>query len=379
MKNPRTVQSPFKTAQSTIRDSPHTQLEESNISNNRTLQNKESIRARMKINQSHINITNQGQQIRKQIAKERNSAKGNNPNEFNPKKFVTKDLRETDIIDIKQVFDYYDSEQAGILSPNDLEQLLISFGYHPTKETLYEIFSEMDEDELGGITFEYFLAIIRQDQSKSEKKDTIRRIYRKYDKSNKGYITLQDLRQVVYKDLKEEIDEEVLAEIFRKTDSNQDGKMTFEDFYNVMTKKVAYLIIMSCIIQLTYRAKQSLSLNPTRQKPCKVVLPKLFAERQRANSFDQSIQHQKAVRISPKLSTQSPKIMAKAVKTDFNHLQLSICSKQTNFLKRQQNQSTTQRKLKQIPINQNDVCFTGFEIADIEYEDFTLEAYLKRQ
>ncbi|CAD8202498.1 unnamed protein product [Paramecium octaurelia] len=240
MRNQRKSQSPFRTNQSIMRDSPNTQLDESSISTNRVPQNRESTRARMKINQSHNNALAQGGQIRKQIANERTSAKGGNPNEFNPKKFVTKDLKESDIIDIKQVFDYYDSEQAGILSPNDLEQLLTSFGYHPTKETLYEIFSELDEDELGGITFEYFLQILNQDKSKAERKDTIRRVYRKYDKNNKGFVTLQDLRQVVYKDLKEEIDEEVLAEIFKKTDSNQDGKMTFEDFYNVMTKKVYY-------------------------------------------------------------------------------------------------------------------------------------------
>ena len=80
------------------------------------------------INQSHYNAMNQGAQIRKQIATGRASAKGEKPNEFNAKKYVTKDLKvisvtikEQDIIDIKQVFDYYDSESAGILSPNDLE------------------------------------------------------------------------------------------------------------------------------------------------------------------------------------------------------------------------------------------------------------------
>ncbi|CAK59236.1 unnamed protein product (macronuclear) [Paramecium tetraurelia] len=213
-------QSPFRTTQSIIRDSPHTQLDESRISNNRVPQNRESMRARMLINQSHNNIQNQGQQVRKQIANERTQSKGGNPNEFNPKKFITKELKAFYI-------DQFNRNQTLLISNKIIE-------------TLYEIFSELDEEELGGITFQYFLAILNQDKTKSEKKDVIRRVYRKYDKSNKGYITLQDLRQVVYKDLKEDIDEEVLAEIFRKTDSNQDGKMTFEDFYNVITKKVYY-------------------------------------------------------------------------------------------------------------------------------------------
>ncbi|CAD8198617.1 unnamed protein product [Paramecium octaurelia] len=93
MRNQRTSHSPFRTTQSIIRDSPHTQLDESRISNNRGPQNRESMRSRMLINQSHNNIQNQGQQVRKQIANERIQEKGGNPNEFNPKKFVTKDLK----------------------------------------------------------------------------------------------------------------------------------------------------------------------------------------------------------------------------------------------------------------------------------------------
>ena len=41
--------------------------------------------------------------------------------EFNPKKYTNKHLKESDIVSMKQVFDYYDSEDAGMLSPNDLK------------------------------------------------------------------------------------------------------------------------------------------------------------------------------------------------------------------------------------------------------------------
>ncbi|CAD8119449.1 unnamed protein product [Paramecium sonneborni] len=136
---------------------------------------------------------------------------------------------------------------------------------------------------------------------------------------------------------------------------------------------------MSCIIQLTYRAKQSLSLNPTRQLPRKVVLPKLYAQRQRAISFDKCQQNKNAVTISPKPCNQSPKIIAKSIKTEFNHMKLSQCSKKSVVLDRQQRKSTAQRKFNQIPINQNDFCYAGFETTDTDYEGFTLEAYLKRK
>lgn len=107
-----------------------------------------------------------------------------------------------------------------MLSPNDLKVLLSSNGFNPTKETLYgkrclslEIFSEMDEEELGGITFEYFLKMADPDRLKQEKKDTIRRIYRKYDKRNQGFITYAELRTVVLHELQEDINEELLQEV----------------------------------------------------------------------------------------------------------------------------------------------------------------------
>ncbi|CAD8203188.1 unnamed protein product [Paramecium octaurelia] len=136
---------------------------------------------------------------------------------------------------------------------------------------------------------------------------------------------------------------------------------------------------MSCIIQLTYRAKRSLSLNPKIQLPNRIVLPKLFVERKRTISMDNCTKNQKAVISQNKAITQSPKIVAKSVKSDFNHLKLSQCFKQSVILEKQQNKSTTQRKLKQMPINQNDFCYAGFESTDTNNEDFSLEAYLKRQ
>ncbi|CAD8192691.1 unnamed protein product [Paramecium pentaurelia] len=136
---------------------------------------------------------------------------------------------------------------------------------------------------------------------------------------------------------------------------------------------------MSCIIQLTYRAKRSLSLNPTRQLPYKLVLPKLFVEKQRTISMDNCPKNKKAVISPSKVITQSPKIIAKSVKIQFNQLKLSQCSKQSVILERQQYKSTTQRKLKSLPINSNDFCYAGFETNESDNEDFSLEAYLKRQ
>lgn len=57
------------------------------------------------------------------------------------------------------------------------------------------------------------------------------------------------------------------------------------------------------------------------------MLPKLFVERKRTISMDNCTKDKKAVINPHKAITYSPKIIAKSVKTDFNHLKLSQCSK----------------------------------------------------
>lgn len=108
------------------------------------------------------------------------------------------------------MFDYYDVEKTGMLSPYDLKFLLEDNQFFSTKETLYgtdkinfiikELFAEMDEEEIGGITFDAFVKMMNPDRTKNEKKDKINRIYRKYDKRNRGFINYEDFSSMVKKE-----------------------------------------------------------------------------------------------------------------------------------------------------------------------------------
>ena len=42
-------------------------------------------------------------------------------------------------MDLKEVFDTYDSTEMGVLLPNDLKLFLQDSGFHPDKKTIYEI------------------------------------------------------------------------------------------------------------------------------------------------------------------------------------------------------------------------------------------------
>jgi len=159
---------------------------------------------------------------------------------FCAKQFAIPGLTDTDIEQLKEVFDHYDKDANNLLAPNEIRTWLVAQGFKATKETVYDIIAEYDEDEKGGLQFHEFLRLMtRGPPGNNENKEEISRVFRKFDKNKKGYITLDDLRNCA-KDLGEELDEETLVEIISKVDSNMDGKVSFEDFYNVIVRKITF-------------------------------------------------------------------------------------------------------------------------------------------
>lgn len=157
---------------------------------------------------------------------------------FDAKKYILPGLSEKDVEQLKEVFDTYDLDKNGLLAPNELRTALINAGFKCTKETIYDIIAEVDDDEKGGLAFTEFLKLmVRGPPGNYETKDEIAKVFKKFDKKHKGYITIGDLREVA-KELHEDVDEDILQEIIARTDSNKDGKISFEDFFNVMTKRI---------------------------------------------------------------------------------------------------------------------------------------------
>ena len=79
----------------------------------------------------------------------------------------------------------------GILTPNDLKQALFHNNFFASKETVYNLIAEYDDDGLGGISFESFVKIIGSDPSQTETTSDLKKIFRKLWLSlllEKGYL-----------------------------------------------------------------------------------------------------------------------------------------------------------------------------------------------
>jgi Ca2+-binding EF-hand superfamily protein len=74
------------------------------------------------------------------------------------------------VIDLKEVFDAYDSTGMGVLLPNDIKLLLTQNGFNPNRKTTYEIVAEFDMEETGGISFIEFMKAMDTRPFRSETK-----------------------------------------------------------------------------------------------------------------------------------------------------------------------------------------------------------------
>ena len=52
-------------------------------------------------------------------------------------------------------------------------------GYSATKETIYDIIAEYDEDESGGLSFKEFIKVFCNPNTQKESKDEVHKIFRK--------------------------------------------------------------------------------------------------------------------------------------------------------------------------------------------------------
>ena len=154
---------------------------------------------------------------------------------FNPKQFERPGLTEDEIMEIKEAFDLFDTDNKGYIEPRELKEAMQSLGLDERSKIIYEMISDIDE-ETDKLDFKEFLNLMTARMSEKDSKEDIKKVFKLFDEDSKGYITIANLKKIS-KDLGEGMDDIELQEMIERADADGDGRVTFEDFYNIMTKK----------------------------------------------------------------------------------------------------------------------------------------------
>jgi len=135
---------------------------------------------------------------------------------------------------LKDVFNLFDKDGDGGISPQELNDALEALGQHVTREELLQMVHEADADDNGVIDLTDFTALYASRVNNAdENEDDLVETFKFYDLNNTGYITTSNLLYAMEK-LGCQLTPEEADEMIREADLDGDGRLDYRDFRRIM-------------------------------------------------------------------------------------------------------------------------------------------------
>lgn len=142
---------------------------------------------------------------------------------------ATKSTTQTTDLELKKVFDQFDSNGDGKISVSELNNVFKSMGTSYTEAELNRVLDEIDIDRDGYINLDEFSTICRSSSSAAE----IREAFDLYDQDKNGLISSSEIHQVLNR-LGMSCSVEDCVRMIGHVDSDGDGNVNFEEFQKMM-------------------------------------------------------------------------------------------------------------------------------------------------
>lgn len=142
-------------------------------------------------------------------------------------------LTEDQIRELRQAFDVFDYDHAGVISSKKMGEVMRSLGQNPTEAEIYDLVDEIDIDGNGEIDFLEFLQMMATKYPATNSDEDLIEAFKIFDSNDNGVITSNELRRIM-QNLGERLTDEEIEDIMREVDTDRDGVISFEEFKNAM-------------------------------------------------------------------------------------------------------------------------------------------------
>ena len=155
---------------------------------------------------------------------------------FDPQRYTKGILTVNEVMDLKDVFDMFDSDGSGEVDLKELKSGLLSLGMETSSQTLMDMMEQIDKDDSHSVDFGEFVQMMTASLTQKPSREDLFKVYKLFlgdDQKTTGF-DARHLRAVA-DELNIPIKEDELKNMVFKSDENMDGKVSFEEFYNIMT------------------------------------------------------------------------------------------------------------------------------------------------
>uniref|UniRef100_A0A0E0KIA5 EF-hand domain-containing protein n=1 Tax=Oryza punctata TaxID=4537 RepID=A0A0E0KIA5_ORYPU len=146
-------------------------------------------------------------------------------------------LTEEQIEQLKEVFAFFDKNNDGVITSEELGEVLSSLGQNHSEAELKRIIKEADADGNGVIDFHEFLNLMAHSWLKNDQgpdsEEQLMEAFQLFDKDGDGYISAAELREVMIGLEKGTTDQEI-GEMIKDADLDDDGRVSYEEFKQLM-------------------------------------------------------------------------------------------------------------------------------------------------
>lgn len=145
-------------------------------------------------------------------------------------------LSEEQLLEVKEAFNVFDSEQSGGLDARELKAALSALNVKISKEEIRQIYADLGKDIREKLSQEEFFEIVTPRLPDRHTRDYIKKIFEYFDLDNTGKISSRHLKKIA-QEIGETLSDDELKEIMEEADRDCDGFIGFEDFYRIMRKR----------------------------------------------------------------------------------------------------------------------------------------------
>ena len=142
-------------------------------------------------------------------------------------------LNETLIAEYKASFDIIDKDRDGLISIQELEQMMKRLGQDYNQVEIEEMIDEVCLTDKKSVDFKEFLGLMTRKVKDIEVEDELLEAFKVFDKDGNGFITLDELKDIIQR-IEDGVQDTDIQDMLTEADEDKDGKLSFEEFVKIM-------------------------------------------------------------------------------------------------------------------------------------------------
>ncbi|TYH94031.1 hypothetical protein ES332_A12G013600v1 [Gossypium tomentosum] len=145
---------------------------------------------------------------------------------------IAESLSEEEIAGLREMFTAMDTDNSGAITFDELKAGLRRYGSTLKDTEIRDLMNAADVDNSGSIDYGEFIAATVH-LNKLEREEHLVAAFKYFDKDNSGYITVDELQQAC---AEHNITDVLLEDIIREVDQDNDGRIDYGEFVAMMQK-----------------------------------------------------------------------------------------------------------------------------------------------